>query len=54
MAIERQKEIRRRRHRSAKVRRLRGQLEKTTNVRQRSAIIRKIQRASPDAPVPEA
>ncbi len=53
MATERQKEIKRRRQRRDKVRKLRGQLEKTTNVRQRAAIIRKIQSTSPYAPVPE-
>ena len=54
MANERQKEIKRRRQRRDKVRKLRGQLEKPTNVRQRAAIIQKIQRTSPHAPVPES
>ena len=54
MATERSREIKRRRQRRDKVRKLRAQLEKTTNVRQRAVIIRKIQSTSPYAPVPEA
>lgn len=53
MAIERQKELRRRRHRREKVRKLRARLAATTDPRQRAAIIRKIQAVSPYAPVPE-
>ena len=53
MATERQKEIKRRRQRRDKVRKLRSQLEKATNPRQRAAIIRKIQSTRPYAPVPE-
>ena len=53
MATESQKEIKRRRQRRDKVRKLRSQLEKATNPRQRAAIIRKIQSTSPYAPVPE-
>ncbi len=53
MAIERQKELRRRRHRQMKVRKLRARLAKTTDLRQRAALIRKIQTVSPHAPVPE-
>ena len=54
MATERQNEIKRRRHRRDKVRKLRAQLEQTTNMRQRAAIIMKIQRTSPYTPVPES
>ncbi|MEZ4767257.1 MAG: DUF6800 family protein [Caldilineales bacterium] len=54
MATERQKEIKRRRHRRDKIRKLRAQLEQTTNARQRVAIIRKMKAANPYAPVPEA
>lgn len=53
MATERQREIKRRRQRRDKVRKLRAQLVKTTNVRQRASIIDKIQRTSPYAPTPE-
>lgn len=52
MATERQKEIKRRRQRSKKVRHLRAKLENTTNPRERTAIIAKIKRVSPAAPVP--
>jgi hypothetical protein len=54
MAIERKREIKRRRHRYDKVRKLRAQLEKTTNPRQRAVLIRKMQRVSPYTPVPES
>lgn len=54
MAIERQKEIKRRRHRREKVRHLRARLSQTTDARQRAVIMRKIQRVSPHSPVPEA
>lgn len=53
MATERQREIKRRRHRKKKVRMLRAQLEQTTDPRRRSAIIAKIKRVSPTAPVPD-
>ncbi len=53
MAIERHKEIRRRRHRREKTAKLRARLEKTTDSRQRAALIRKIQKSNPYAPVPE-
>ncbi|HSN73940.1 MAG TPA: DUF6800 family protein [Anaerolineae bacterium] len=54
MTSERDREIKRRRHRRDKVRKLRAQLEKTTDMRQRSVIIRKIKVVRPNAPVPEA
>lgn len=53
MSIERHKELRRRRHRQMKIKKLRTRLTKTTDVRQRAALIRKIQTVSPNAPVPE-
>lgn len=53
MATERQREIKRRRHRRNKVKKLRAQLEKTSDSRRRTAIINKIQRVSPAAPVPD-
>lgn len=53
MAIERQKEIKRRRHRRYKVRKLRARLEETTNARERATLIAKIRRVAPSAPVPE-
>lgn len=54
MTSERDREIKRRRHRREKVRRLRIRLEKTTDVRQRAVLIRKIKSASPNAPTPDA
>lgn len=54
MTSERDREIKRRRHRRDKVRKLRTRLERTTDPRQRAAVIRKIKAASPYAPVPEA
>ncbi len=54
MTSERDREIKRRRHRRDKVRKLRAQLEKTTDMRQRAVVIRKIKVVSPNAPVPEA
>jgi len=54
MTSERDREIKRRRHRRDKVRKLRTRLERTTDVRQRAVVIRKIQRVSPTAPVPES
>ncbi len=47
MTSERDREIKRRRHRRDKVRKLRSQLEKTTDMRQRSVIIRKIKVVRP-------
>ncbi len=54
MTSERDREIKRRRHRRDKVRRLRLKLDKTTDVRQRATLIRKIKSASPYAPTPDA
>ena len=54
MTSERDREIKRRRHRRDKVHKLRAKLEKTTDMRQRATIIRKIKIASPKAPTPEA
>ncbi len=54
MTSERDREIKRRRHRRDKVRKLRARLDRTTDVRQRAVVIRKIQRVSPAAPVPES
>jgi hypothetical protein len=54
MTSERDREIKRRRHRRDKVRKLRARLEKTTDVRQRAGVIRKIKVVSPNAPVPES
>jgi hypothetical protein len=54
MTSERDREIKRRRQRRDKVRKLRARLERTTDVRQRAVVIRKIQRVSPTAPVPES
>jgi hypothetical protein len=54
MTSERDREIKRRRHRRDKVRRLRLKLEKTTDVRQRATLIRKIKTASPHTPTPDA
>ena len=53
MATERQKEVKRRRHRRRKIRKLRARLEQTSDAKQRAALIAKIKRVSPHAPVPE-
>lgn len=53
MATERQKEIKRRRHRYRKVRKLRARLEQTTDLRERARLIAKIKKVSPYSPVPE-
>lgn len=54
MTSERDREIKRRRHRREKVRKLRLKLDKTTDMRQRATIIRKIKVTSPHAPTPDA
>lgn len=54
MTSERDREIKRRRHRKYKVRKLRVKLSQTTDPRQRAAIMRKIKHVNPHAPVPEA
>ncbi len=51
MAIERKKEIRRRRHRRAKLDKLRAKLATAKNKAEREAIIAKIRRLSPNAPL---
>ena len=53
MAIERMKELRRRRHRRQKVRKLRAKLMATKDPGERQRIIEKIRRISPNAPIPE-
>lgn len=53
MATERQKEIKRRRHRRHKIQKLRARLEKATSPRERAFLIKKIKAASPYAPVPD-
>ncbi len=53
MATERQKEIKRRRQRRGKIRKLRAQLVETSDARKRAALIAKIKKVSPSAPVPE-
>lgn len=54
MTSERDREIKRRRHRKQKVHKLRVKLAQTTDPRQRGAIMRKIKHVSPKAPVPES
>ena len=51
MAIERKKEIRRRRARRAKLDTLRRKLAEAKSKSEREAIIAKIRRLSPDAPL---
>ncbi len=53
MAIERRKELRRRRHRKMKVRKLREKLLATRDSAERQRIIEKIRKISPNAPIPE-
>jgi len=53
MASERQREIKRRRHRQAKLRHLRARVEQTTDPRERERLIQKMHKISPRAPVPE-
>lgn len=54
MSCERHREIRRRRQRQMKVRKLRQRLEKTRDREERQRIIAKIRRVAPNAPVPES
>ena len=54
MSCERHRELRRRRHRRKKVRRLRARLEQTRDPEERRRLIEKIKRVAPNAPVPEA
>jgi len=52
MAIERQKELRRRQQRKKKVRALRARLMATKDPAERARLIQKIRKISPNAPVP--
>ena len=54
VAVERDRELRRRRHRKKKVRRLRARLEQTRDPQERQRLIAKIRRVSRYAPVPES
>lgn len=51
MASERKREIKRRRHRKAKVRKLRDQIAQTGNKAEKEKFIAKIRKVSPTAPV---
>jgi hypothetical protein len=51
MAIQRQKDLRRRRRRHAKVRKLRAQLAKVRTESERQRLIEKLHRTSPFAPL---
>lgn len=51
MAIERKSEIKRRRHRRNKIRKLRAKLTQTSNKAERDKLAAKIRRVSPTAPV---
>ncbi len=53
VAVERDREVRRRRHRKKKVRYLRARLEQARDSRERQRLIEKIRRVSRYAPVPE-
>ncbi len=53
MATEREKEIRRRRHRRAKLRRLKAKLAATRSKEERQKIIAKIRKIHPFLPLPE-
>lgn len=53
MATERQRELRRRRHRREKLRYLGARLARTTDPRERERLIQKIRKISPRAPIPE-
>lgn len=52
MATERQREVRRRRHRREKLRYLRARLARTTDPREREWLVQKIRKISPRAPIP--
>lgn len=54
MSCERHREIRRRRHRQTKVRKLRQRLAEATDPAERQRIIEKIRRVAPNAPVAES
>ena len=51
--FERQREIKRRRHRRAKVRALRQRLETERDATVRSRLISRLKKISPNAPAPE-
>ena len=51
MASERKREIKRRRHRKDKIRKLRAQLAEAKTKAEKEKIIAKIRKASPTAPV---
>jgi hypothetical protein len=53
MSCERHREIRRRRQRYKKLRKLRGRLEQTTNPAERARLVAHIRRVSRTAPIPE-
>ncbi len=51
MATEREREIRRRRHRKAKLKKLRKRLAEARTLEEREYIIERIRRVSPFAPI---
>ncbi|GAB4430430.1 MAG: hypothetical protein Kow002_18850 [Anaerolineales bacterium] len=51
MAIERKREIKRRRHRRAKIKKLRARLAETKSKADKEKIIAKIRKISPQAPL---
>jgi len=51
MASEREREIKRRRHRKRKIKKLRAQLAEASNKAEKEKIIAKIRKVSPTAPV---
>ena len=51
MATEREREIKRRRHRKDKIKKLRAQLAEAGNKAEKEKIIAKIRKISPTAPV---
>ena len=51
MTSERDREIKRRRHRKNKIKRLRAQLAEASNKAEKERIIAKIRKVSPTAPV---
>jgi len=51
MSSERDREIRRRRHRKKKIKKLRAKLSEASNKAEKEKIIQKMRRISPTAPV---
>lgn len=51
MSIERKSEIKRRRHRKTKIRKLRGQISQANNKAEKEKLISKLRRVSRTAPV---